>query len=216
MCCCSERVACIQGRHAEPRTTTHKAIYTCIDSRATQSSWSRANPSMLVDWDPITIPNRARMKEWQTACEQAHSLMVDWWDKSWGGSWGIPYRSEHTIKNLWCHKALGNRPFFFLPYPSMECVLVFSAFLCPKRRSRFCHSTIRSTLGYVKSFNLICPEWITVIFLCLMLQNILILFKQCRNILRWVQNRATVTRKEALQGFKVLKKEKLFDCQSGD
>lgn len=35
-----------RGMHAQPHTTTHKAIYTCIDSGATQSSWLRANPSI--------------------------------------------------------------------------------------------------------------------------------------------------------------------------
>lgn len=66
---------------------------------------------LLVDWDPITIPNRARREEWQTASSQ---LIVDWWDKSWGGSWAIPYQDEHPIKNLWCDTALENSPLTLL------------------------------------------------------------------------------------------------------
>ena len=84
---------------------------------------------LLVDWDPITIPNRARMKEWQTACEKAYSLMLDWWDKSWGGSWGIPYRNEHAIKkNLWCHTALENRSLYSKYVRSVYlCLCIFVA-----------------------------------------------------------------------------------------
>lgn len=41
-----EQHACIQATHAQPHTATHKAIYTCKDGGATQSSWLRANPSI--------------------------------------------------------------------------------------------------------------------------------------------------------------------------
>ena len=130
----------------------------------------------------------------------------------WFMRYPISKRTYHK-KSLMSQGTWKQAFFFYLTQVWSMCL--FFLHFC-ERQSRFCHSTIRITLGCVMSFNFICPEWITVIFLCLMLQNILILFKQCRNILRWVQNRATVTRKEALQGFKVLKKEKLFDCQSGD
>lgn len=58
------------------------------------------------------------MKEWQTACEEAHSLLVDWWDKSWGSSWGIPYQHEHTNnikKKLKDAIKTGLWPYFLLP-----------------------------------------------------------------------------------------------------
>lgn len=100
------------------------------------------------------------------------TLIVDWWDKSWGGSWGILYRNKHTIKNLSCHIALGNRSFIIV-YSMYRSCICCSAFLLPKMcvslRSNFCHSTIRSPLRCVMTFSFMCPEQITLIFLRFML-----------------------------------------------
>lgn len=55
-------------------TSPHTKLYTRAPTAAPLNHPSRGPIHLLlVDWDPITIPNRARMKEWQTACEETDS-----------------------------------------------------------------------------------------------------------------------------------------------
>lgn len=102
MCCCFGEGSMV---HTVSTRNTHTAAHTKLYTRAytgaplNHPSWGPIH-LLLVDWDPITIPNSATMKERQTACEEAHSLTADWWDKSWGSSWGIPYQGKHTDKNI--------------------------------------------------------------------------------------------------------------------
>lgn len=154
------------------------------------------------------------MKEWQTASEEAHSLIVDWWDKSQAGSWGIPYRNEHTIKTSDV-TVLENRPFtlvcewsvylllgilaaknacftkkLFLPFNHKKLIRMCHEFQCYLSRADNAHFLVFTAPKYSHSLVVMQTQ---------------------------LEVSATVDRKEALQGFKVQRKvNKLFGCQVRD
>lgn len=70
--CRQQQRAC--GASVHGHASPHTKLYTRAPTAAPLNHPSRGPIHLLlVDWDPITIPNRARMKEWQTACEETNS-----------------------------------------------------------------------------------------------------------------------------------------------
>lgn len=130
MCCCSERAACIQGKHALPRTTTHKAIYTCIDSSATQSSWLRANPS-IAGWLGSNHHSQQgqneRMADSRRRGPLSHSRLMG---QISGRFMRHPISKRTYHKNLWCPN--GTRKQAFQVGLCMKCVFVAWRFCCQK------------------------------------------------------------------------------------
>lgn len=150
MCCCSEgRAACIRGEQAQPHTTTHKAIYTCTDGTATQSSCLKANPSIAGWLGSNHCSQQGQRRRMADNPLSTHSrLMAQILGRFM--SHPISRRTSHKKSLMW----YGTWKQSFNPAMCMCCVF-FSAFLLSVYVllwRYFCHSTVRKPIRKCHEF----------------------------------------------------------------
>ena len=161
MCCCSELAACIQREHAQPHTTTHKAINTCIDSGATQSSQSRANPS-IAGWLGSNHHSQQGQNErmadslWRSPL--SHKRLMT---HIFGQFTRRPVsRQTYNKKSLISYSGWKNTPLhcvysvYLFVYVALHFVTKTHVF---QRKTIFPISIVKSPLGCVRSFVLFVP-----------------------------------------------------------
>lgn len=107
MCCCLQTAAHIEGKHAQRCTPTQSYIHV---HRQQHHSIILVEGQSIYCWLTGIQSPFPTGPEWKNGRQPVKrpTLIVDWWDKSWGGSWGILYRNKRTIKNLSCQTAQKN------------------------------------------------------------------------------------------------------------